>query len=117
MLLAFPGQELTPAEYESVLARAAGAAADSPPPGDRSGVVVVSAGFDDDAGADGATGEAVAPDGAAVADDPDAVTLDPDPVEGGDIVHVGGGWWELPDGSRHRGRDEAEQALALLLGE
>lgn len=28
-----------------------------------------------------------------------------------DEFHTGGGWYELPDGSKVRGRDNAEQAL------
>lgn len=31
-------------------------------------------------------------------------------------THVGGGWWELSDGSRVKGRPEAEAAQVMLEG-
>ncbi|MDZ7732207.1 MAG: hypothetical protein U5R31_03065 [Acidimicrobiia bacterium] len=109
MLLAFEGQEMSVAEFESVLAQAAGQseAAPSHVVGDGrsrfvSGIEVVEV---------DTSGEVQPVD-------------DPEPVEGDEedetetvgLTPLGGGWYELPDGERVRGREAAEAALAEIEG-
>lgn len=51
------------------------------------------------------------------AGEPDPGESESDPGESGgvgEVTHVGGGWFELPNGDRIRGREEAEAALAGL---
>lgn len=36
------------------------------------------------------------------------------PAKAAEPTSVGGGWWELPDGTRVRGREAAETAMAAL---
>jgi hypothetical protein len=55
--------------------------------------------------------------GAAVSLEPKSVTVEPDPDPGPELVNVGGGYYELPDGERVKGKEKAEKALADYLEE
>jgi hypothetical protein len=44
----------------------------------------------------------------------EAKAKDPDGASAGELVELGSGWYELPDGSKVQGRQNAEEALAEL---
>jgi len=56
---------------------------------------------------------------AAVSSEPKPVSVEPDQEEDQDseLNHVGGGYYELPNGERIKGKDKAEKALADYIEE
>lgn len=100
VLLAHAGQEVSQERFEELLAIEAGsspAVLDLDDDG-RSGFVA-------DAGSDVDPVEEPA-------DDDSDVELDDELDDQSEIRHVGGGWYELPDGQRVHGREAAEAVLA-----
>jgi hypothetical protein len=55
--------------------------------------------------------------GAAVSLEPAPVTVETEPDPGPELVNVGGGYYELPDGERVKGKEKAEKALTDYLEE
>ena len=55
--------------------------------------------------------------GAAESLEPKPMPVEPEPVPGPEVVNVGGGYFELPNGERVKGKEKAEKALADYLEE